>query len=62
MPMILLLMTMITNLIKLGKVSTEGFGHMWGGQDNKIVGEGGRSVDLQNCSYRGTHKVIQDWI
>ena len=31
---------------------------MRGGQDNKAVGEGGGQVDMQNCSYRGAHKVM----
>ena len=31
---------------------------MRGGQDDKAVGEGGGPVDMQNCSYRGAHKVM----
>ena len=31
---------------------------MRGGQDDKAVGEGGGQVDMQNCSYRGAHKVM----
>ena len=40
------------------KFTFQGFGDMRGGQDDKAVGEGGGPVDMQNCSYRGAHKVM----
>ena len=47
----------IHNHIKIN-FSFQGFGDMRGGQDDKAVGEGGGPVDMQNCSYRGAHKVM----